>query len=176
MILEGRVWKFGDNLRSTYFFNGKYDLLGRKKQYSELATHILEDECEGFAEEIREGDIFVVGESFGTGKHLWGPVGAFRALGIQAVIGKSFSTSWQRNSLNVGYPSLVCPEIWDLVVTGDSLRYDLASGDALNITQNERVSTSPVPAGILEMVDSGGIAGLTSLRLGLEAAAAAPPN
>lgn len=173
MIIEGRVWKFGNGLKAAHFFNGKYDILSRQHKYDELATHILEDHEPGFHEKIKPGDIFVVGESFGTGKHLWGPIGAFRALGIQAVLARSLSTSWERNSLNSGYPSLVCPQVYDLVETGGVLRLDLQRGHATNLTTGEEARIKPIAAGILELIEAGGIAALTSAKLGIRDALSA---
>lgn len=168
MIIEGRVWKFGNNLKSSYFFNGKYDILGRQHKYEELASHILEDHQTDFKKLVKPGDVFVVGESFGAGKHLWGPVGAFRALGIQAVIGKSLATSWERNSLNVGYPSLCFSEIYELVETGDILYFDLLTGQAENRSNGKTIFVNPIQEGILELINVGGIASLTSAKLGIK--------
>lgn len=167
MILSGRVWKFGDHLRSTYFFSGKYDPLSRAGKFEELAQHVLEDVDPTFACRVRPDDILVVGNAFGTGKHLEGPINAFKVLGIAAILAKGFSAAWERDSINLGLPSLVCPELFDHVETGDEIEVDLVAGAAVNVTRGTRVKVRPVPDGILAILEAGGIASFTARRLGL---------
>lgn len=167
MLIRGRVWKFGDGLKSSYFFSGKYDALGRAHKYAELSQHILEDVEEGFAQKIQEGDIFVVGSGFGTGKHLNGPIGALRHLGVAAVLAKGFSSVWERDSINLGFPSLVYPEVWDHVETGDILVLDVRASHARNVTREVTFAVRPTPPGILELLEAGGIAPYTERLLGL---------
>lgn len=167
MILSGTVWKFGDNLRSTYFVSGKYDALGRAGKFSELARHVLEDVDPTFVQKLKPGDLLVVGDAFGTGKHLDGPIGAFRALGIAAVLGKGFSAAWERDSINLGLPSLVYKEIPDQVETGDVLELDLRGTVAKNLTRGTTLAVRPTPKGILAILEAGGIARYTALRLGI---------
>lgn len=172
MIIKGRVWKFGDGLKSSYFFSGKYDVLGRAHKHAELAQHILEDVEEGFAKKIQPGDIFVVGSGFGTGKHLNGPIGALRHLGVAAVLAKGFSSVWERDSINLGFPSLVYPKVWDNVQTGDVLELDVRAAHAHNLTSNKTIAVEPTPAGILELLEAGGIAPYTARLLGIPEAGA----
>ena len=167
MILKGRVWKFGDNLRSTYFVSGKYDPLGRAGKFAEMASHVLEDVDPSFVRKVQKGDILVVGEAFGTGKHLDGPINAFKELGIAAVLGKSFSAAWERDSINLGLPSLHYPDLYDRVETGDLIELDTAATSARNLTQRIDIAVAPTPEGILSIVDAGGIAALTAARLGI---------
>lgn len=169
MILSGRVWKFGDNLRSSYFVAGKYDPLGRAGKFEELARHVLEEVDPEFVHRVQPGDVMVVGKAFGTGKHLDGPINAFKALGIAAVLGKGFSASWERDSINLGLPSLVYPELFDLVETGDRIQLDLRGNVARNLTHGTSVAVSPTPAGVLSLLEAGGIAAYTAKRLGVAA-------
>lgn len=167
MILKGRVWKFGDNLRSTYFISGKYDPLGRAGKFAEMARHVLEDVDPSFVHKVEKGDILVVGDAFGTGKHLDGPINAFKELGISAVLGKGFSAAWERDSINLGLPSLHYPSLYDHVDTGDLIELDTSAVIARNLTRACEISVTPTPDGILAIVDAGGIAALTAARLGI---------
>jgi len=167
MLLSGRVWKFGDRLRSTYFISGKYDPLGRAGKFAEMATHVLEDIDPNFIKRVQKGDILAVGHAFGTGKHLDGPINAFKELGIAAVLGKSFSASWERESINLGLPSLVYEDLVEQLETGDVLELDTGSTAAVIVNRAVTVQVRPTPAGILEVVDAGGIAEFTARRLGI---------
>ena len=167
MILSGTVWKFGDRLRSTHFVSGKYDVLGRARKFGELAQHVLEDVDPTFVKRVKPGDLLVVGDAFGTGKHLDGPIEAFKTLGIAAVLGKGFSAAWERDSINLGLPSLVYKEIPDQVETGDVLELDLRGTVAKNLTRGTTMTVRPTPDGILAILEAGGIAGYTARRLGI---------
>lgn len=167
MLLSGRVWKFGDNLRSTYFISGKYDPLGRAGKFAEMATHVLEDVDPTFVTRVRKGDILAVGHAFGTGKHLDGPVNAFKELGISAVLGKSFSAAWERDSINLGLPSLVYDGLVEQLEDADTLELDTGATVARIVNKGIAVPVSPIPDGILEIVDAGGIAEFTARRLGI---------
>lgn len=167
MIISGRVWKFGDHLRSTYFFPGKYDPLARAGKFEELARHVLEEVDPTFVDRVKPGDVLVVGDAFGTGKHLEGPINALKVLGISAVLGKGFSASWERDSINLGMPSLAYPELFDQVDTGDVIELDLRGSEARNVTRETRIHVKPTAEGILSILEAGGIAGYTTRRLGI---------
>lgn len=168
MILKGSVWKLGDRLRSNYLVAGKYDHLGRAGKFDELARHVLEDVAPHFADRVKPGDVLVVGDAFGTGKHLDGPIGALKSLGIAAVLGKGFSASWERDSINLGLPSLVYPNLFEHVQTGDVIELDLRGSLARNLTRGTCVSVLPTPDGVLSLLEAGGIAGYTAARLGVK--------
>ena len=167
MILSGRVWKFGDQLRSSYFVSGKYGPLGRAGKFEELAQHVLEDVDPTFVKNVRPGDLLVVGTAFGTGKHLDGPINAFKALGISAVLGKSFSAAWERDSINLGLPALAYPELYDHVETGDELEMDLRGTKAINRSRQTAIAVHPTDPGLLELLEAGGVAAYTARRLGV---------
>ena len=67
MIVQGKVWKFGDDLRATDIVSERYDEFSMSKQYAECAKHLLEDVEPRFASEMRPGDIIVAGRNFGAG-------------------------------------------------------------------------------------------------------------
>lgn len=168
MILSGRVWKFGDNLRSNYFLSGKYDPLGRAGKFKELSRHVLEDVYPTFCDNVKFGDIFVVGEAFGTGKHLDGPINAFKYLGISAVLGKSFSANWERDSINLGLPALVYPELFSHVDNGDVIEIDLRAKYAKNISSGIDFPVQRTHDGILKIIEAGGISEYTAKRIGIK--------
>jgi 3-isopropylmalate/(R)-2-methylmalate dehydratase small subunit len=169
MFLSGRVWKFGDNLRSSHFFAGKYDPLSRAGKFEELSRHALEDVDATFVQRVQRGDILVVGSAFGTGKHLDGPINALKVLGICAVIGKGFSAAWERDSINLGLPALVHPELYDAVETGDHLELDTRGIVARNASRGTEIRVCPTPEGIVSILEAGGIAAFTEQRLGITA-------
>jgi len=166
MILEGRVWKFGDDVRSNVLLSARHDQLGRAGRFAELVVHLNEEQEPGWADKLRRGDLIVAGRGFGTGKHLEGLIGALKLAGIAAVIAKSFYAGWERDSINAGLPSLVCPEVVDGVQPGDVLRLDLAAGRAWNVSREQPIAMCPVATELLELLQLGGIEAWTLRRLG----------
>ena len=64
-----------------------------------------------FAKKVKSGD-FVVGggENFGCGSSREQAPGVLKALGVQAVIAKSFARIFFRNAINIGLPAIVCKD------------------------------------------------------------------
>lgn len=169
MILKGRVWKFGNNLRSDYFLSSKYDPLGRTGKFTELAQHVLEDIDASFVKKVQSGDLIVVGKAFGTGKHFAHLIGALKAIGIGGIIGQSFSSAWEKDSINSGFPSVVYKEIYDNVETGNLLELDLGASECKNLTRGTTIRVAPTLQGIIALLEAGGLAPYTLRRLGASA-------
>lgn len=172
MILKGKVWKFGDNVHTHYLLSGKYDPIVRAGRYDELVQHVLEDVDPGFAQKVQKGDLLVGGRGFGTGKHVRGLIGAFKAMGIGGIIAESFSAEWERATINAGLPSVVYEEIRANVETGDLLELDLRATEAKNLTRNIRIKVAPTPEGIIAILEAGGLEDYTMHRLGVPARSA----
>lgn len=167
MVLNGKVWKFGDNVSAQYFLSGKYDPLVRAGKYAQLVEHVLEDVQPTFACEARKGDVIVAGKAFGTGKHVRGLIGALKLLGMGGVIAESFASEWEKGSINAGLPAIVSKEIPAYVQAGDALQVDLAGTVAKNLTRGTEIVFTPTAAGIVEILEAGGLEGFTLRRLGI---------
>ena len=150
---------------ATYFLSGKYDALVRASKFEELATHVLEDVDPDFVKKVRPGDLIVAGTAFGTGKHLEGLIGAFKALGLGGVMARGFAAAWERDSINLGFPAVLCPDPESAVRTGDELEIELHQQEARNLTRACVFAITPTPAGIIELLEAGGIEPYTLRRL-----------
>lgn len=146
------------------YISGSY--VNHTHGYVELSQHLLEDVEEGFISKIQPDDIFVVDSGFGSGKHSNGPIEALQDLSVAAVLAKGFSSVWERDSINLGFPSLVYPEVFDQVETGDVLELDSRAVQAGNVTRCEVFAVKPTPVGILELLVAGGIAPYTARLFG----------
>lgn len=164
MKLRGRVWKFGDHVGADHFIAPKYDLMGRKGQYAELSTHILEEADPSFVGSVRPGDILLAGWGFGSGKHLGSLIGAFRHLGIGAIIARSFAAAWERASINAGLPAIVDGHLQEVVAQGEALGLDLVAGVATR-ADGSAVPMDPLAPVLIEILQAGGIEALTLQRL-----------
>jgi len=154
MIIEGRVWKLGDNVDTDQLLPGRYLSL---TDPGELAAHCLEDVRPSFSREVRPGDIIVAGENMGCGSSREHAPIALKALGISCLVAHSFARIFFRNTINLGLPALTCPQAVDAIQDGDLVRVDLASGRIENLTRPFEASFSPLPAFLVEIVDAGGM-------------------
>ena len=56
--------------------------------------------------------------------------GVLKALGVQAVIAKSFARIFFRNAINIGLPAIVCKDLPDAVENGDTMILHMSEGTA----------------------------------------------
>ena len=119
MTLEGKVWRYGDNIDTDVIIPARYLNSFDPK---ELATHCMVDIDETFAGNVKAGDIMVGGHNFGCGSSREHAPIAIKASGIPVVIAASFARIFYRNAINVGLPAL---EIGDDVEKTQSRRYPL---------------------------------------------------
>ena len=132
-FLEGKVWNIPfDNIHSDMIFNNRYAELTELSQIGNYAFSNLTG-FEDFSSKANPGDIIITGHNFGIGDSIQQTVDCFRALGIQAIVAKSFATFYERNAINAGFPIIVCSHIDELLMrTDDILSIDLLSGKIEN--------------------------------------------
>src|ERR1700739_838507 len=124
--LQGKVYKFGDNINSDIIIAGRYLIY---IEPDKLAGHAFEMLGEGFPSKLRNFDIFVAGRNFGCGSAREQAVTAIMGLGIKAVVAVSFARTFYRNAINSGLPIVECPELYGAVAEGDDIQIDLAAGE-----------------------------------------------
>ena len=83
MSLEGKVWRYGDNIDTDVIIPARYLNSFDPK---ELASHCMVDIDETFADNVREGDIMVGGHNFGCGSSREHAPIAIKASGVPVVI------------------------------------------------------------------------------------------
>ena len=102
MKLEGKVWRYGDNIDTDVIIPARYLNSFDPK---ELAAHCMEDIDTGFADNVKAGDIMVGGKNFGCGSSREHAPVAIKAAGITAVIASSFARPFAVSStVNVSPP------------------------------------------------------------------------
>lgn len=152
MISNARVWKFGDGVDTDVLAPGLYFKLPAE----EAVKHCLESVRPEFAVEVREGDVFVAGDSLGIGSSREQAPANLKALGIRVVLAKSFARIFYRNALNIGLPALACAET-DRIDEGDRLTVDPVAGTVVNETKGETYNCDPIPEHLMEMIADGGL-------------------
>jgi 3-isopropylmalate/(R)-2-methylmalate dehydratase small subunit len=151
-LLEGRVWRLGDNVDTGQIAPGH----AMRKPLEQLAPHCLESLLPEFAREVQRGDVLVAGDGFGIGSSREQAPQALRYLGISVVIARSVGRIFYRNAFNLGLPVMICPQARE-VQAGDRLRVDLLSGCISNLTRDQAYAGEPIPAFLLQMIEDGGL-------------------
>jgi 3-isopropylmalate/(R)-2-methylmalate dehydratase small subunit len=151
--LQGKVWKFGDNIDTDLIIAARYL---NTSEPSELAKHVMEDADPQFVSKMSEGDIIVAGENFGCGSSREHAPIALKAAGISAVIAPTFARIFYRNAFNMGLPIFELKEANE-INEGDIIRIDMDSGEVINETQNKTYKFTPIPEFMQELVNAGGL-------------------
>ncbi len=171
MEIRGRVHLLGDHIDTDVIIPARYLVTDDPE---ELARHCFEDLDPGLRVRIRSGDILVAGENFGQGSSREHAPIAIKALGVGAMVAKSFARIFYRNAFNVGLPLLESAEAHDRAAEGDEVALDLGAGHVRNLTRGESYTASPVPAFMQQLLESGGIVGYVQSQLRKGASPAAP--
>jgi 3-isopropylmalate/(R)-2-methylmalate dehydratase small subunit len=152
VAIQGRVWKFGDDINTDLVIPGFAIYLTADEQ----PQHCFSANRPGWVDEVADGDVLLAGRNFGVGSGR--PIGeVFVRLGITAVIAESFNGLGLRNCVNVGLPSLPCPGILDAFDEGDIAEVEPVSGLVRNLSTGVSITGNPLPPAIQEIVNAGGV-------------------
>ena len=153
-IIEGRVWKFGEDVDTDVIVPGRY-LIG---DVPEIARHVMEGIRPGFADLVEPGDIIVAGSNFGTGSSRDVAVKAMLATGIRAIVAESFARIYFRNCINSGLAPVECPGA-SVIEEGQRVRIDLLDGKVTVVDTGVVLEAVPLPKEIASILDAGGLVG-----------------
>ena len=123
----GKIFKFHTDVDTDQIIASQYLLF---PTIDEMKAHTFESLDPTFAERVKPGDYVVAAENFGCGSSREQAPGVLKALGVQAVIAKSFARIFFRNAINIGLPAIVCKDLPDDVKTGDSMELHMSDGTA----------------------------------------------
>ena len=110
---KGTIFKFHNDLDTDQIIASQYLLL---PNLEEMKSHAFESLDPDFAQKVKPGDFVVGGENFGCGSSREQAPGVLKALGVKAVIAKSFARIFFRNF------SLIVPDFYFPGITGSRLQ------------------------------------------------------
>ena len=165
-MFTGKVFKYGDNVDTDVIIPARYL---NAPSPDELAKHCMEDIDASFASKVQPGDIIVGGANFGCGSSREHAPIAIRACGVRCVIAASFARIFYRNSINIGFPILECPEAAAAIQNGDTVSVDFDSGLIRDETTGAEFRATALPPFIGRIVEDGGLLPYLKARLEKEA-------
>ena len=149
--IKGKVWLLGDDIDTDIIMPTEYLALKSVDDMKPYAFSPLRPEL---AAQIKPGDIIVAGKNFGCGSSREQAPEVIKALGVSAVIARSYARIFFRNSINNGL----------LLIENNDLCKDVKEGDEIEITVGEKISyngkdyqISSLPENLLEILSAGGL-------------------
>ena len=140
----GKVWLLGDDIDTDIIIPTEYLAL---KTVKDMAPYEL-------AAQIKPGDIIVAGKNFGCGSSREQAPEVIKALGVRAVIARSYARIFFRNAINNGL----------LLIENDTLCKDVKEGDEITVNVGESIEyngqtypISALPDNLLDILEAGGL-------------------
>jgi len=158
---QGKVWKLGDDIDTDIILPTEYLVFPTIAEMKPYAFSPLRPELAG---KIEPGDIIVGGENFGCGSSREQAPEGVKALGVRAVIAKSFARIFFRNAINNGLLLIECRDLPD----------EVSEGDTLTVTVGEKIRANgkdykiaALPENLMEILNAGGLVKAMRKRNGL---------
>lgn len=148
----GKIFRFDKDVDTDQIIASQYLLF---PTVEEMKVHTFESLDSTFATEVKPGDFVVADENFGCGSSREQAPACLKAIGVKAVIAKSFARIFYRNSINIGMPVIVSKELYDVVKAGDEMDLDLEKG-MITVNGNTYPCTK-LPEKMQEILDQGGL-------------------
>ena len=154
MKAQGKVLKYGDNVDTDVIIPARYL---NSFDAKELASHAMVDIDPTFIDRLEPGDIMVAGSNFGCGSSREHAPLALKTAGVSCVIARSFARIFYRNSINIGFPILECPQAADDISEGDQVEVDFDSGIIRNLTKTREYKAQAFPPFLQKMIEANGL-------------------
>lgn len=148
----GKIFQFHSDVDTDQIIASQYLLY---PTIEEMKEHTFESLDKQFAAKVQKGDFVVAAENFGCGSSREQAPGVLKALGVEAVIAKSFARIFYRNAINIGLPVIVCKELYDNVKTGDEMELFLTDGKV--VCNGNEFACTKLPAYMQGILDQGGL-------------------
>jgi 3-isopropylmalate/(R)-2-methylmalate dehydratase small subunit len=149
---ESKVWKFDNDVDTDQIIASQYLLLPNIEEMKQYTFESLDPE---FASKVKAGDIIVAAENFGCGSSREQAPSVLKALGIKAVLAKSFARIFYRNAINIGLPVIVCKELHEQVENGSMADLNLTAGTVT--TNGKTYECTKLPEYMQNILNQGGL-------------------
>jgi len=144
-VLTGRVWAFADDLTAADILPSRFAALAAP----EAARRLFSDLDAALADAFRPGDVLVAGQHLGAGPEGGAAARALAAVGVIAVVARSFAPGFDEAVLAAGLPPLEvdAPAVFH---TGQRLRVNLEAGTIANLSSGDRQPVRNLTEALLE--------------------------
>ena len=151
------IWNYADadNLNTDLMFAGNLTYNVLSSDGAAIMPHLFKGFDEGFAKNVKQGDIILGGDNFGCGSSREHPAVGLAFAGIKAVIVKSVNRIFYRSAINQGLLLIVHPEVVLNYKSGDSLEIAFKEGwIGLN---GKKFYFEPLPEKLMQIIEKKGL-------------------
>lgn len=148
----GKIFKFHTDVDTDQIIASQYLLF---PTIDEMKTHTFESLDPDFASTVKPGDFVVAAENFGCGSSREQAPSVLKALGVKAVLAKSFARIFYRNAINIGLPVIVCKDLYDHVEAGEDMELSLSEG--IVTVDGQTFTCTKLPEYMQGILDQGGL-------------------
>jgi len=148
----GNIFKFHTDVDTDQIIASQYLLF---PTIDEMKVHTFESLDPDFAKKVQPGDFVVAAENFGCGSSREQAPSVLKALGVKAVIAKSFARIFYRNAINIGLPVIVCKDLYEHVADGQKMELSLTDGVVK--TGGQEFVCTKLPPYMQGILDQGGL-------------------
>ncbi len=149
---NARVWKFENDVDTDQIISSQYIIL---PSIDEMKAYAFEALAPSFAQEVKAGDVVLAGANFGCGSSREQAPAVLKALGVKAVVAKSYARIFYRNAINIGLPVLICEDIYAQVAQGDEISLDIAAGTLA--AAGKTFACTRLPQHMQDILQAGGL-------------------
>jgi len=152
MIIEGTVWKTGDNVNTesitpTRWLHEGHDL---------LMEHIGEVLIPEFPQKCQKNDVWVGGSNHGCSSSRNAPQ-FLKDKGIGVVICHSATRIFYRNAINAGLPIFDIGKEVNKLNMGERVRVNVNTAEITNLTTGAEIKATVFPDFIMAIVAAGNL-------------------
>jgi 3-isopropylmalate dehydratase small subunit len=151
------VWNYKDvnDLNTDQMFAGNLTYSVLSSEPEKIMPHLFKGFDVNFTENVKEGDIIVIGSNFGCGSSREHPAVGLAHAGVQAVICKSVNRIFYRSSVNQGLPIILLPEAVDYYEAGMTVKIDFEKG--IVTVGDKDFEFAPLPDKLLGIFEAKGL-------------------
>ncbi len=148
----GKIFRFHTDVDTDQIIASQYLLF---PTIEEMKKYTFESLDPDFSKKVQPGDFVVACENFGCGSSREQAPSVLKALGVKAVIAKSFARIFYRNAINIGLPVIICKDLYDNVKDQDEMELLLEEG--IIKANGQTFTCTKLPAKMQSILDEGGL-------------------
>ncbi len=158
----GKAWTFGENMNTDEIIPGRYNITINPL---ELARNVFCEVKPEYTIGVKPGDVIVGGQNFGCGSSREHAPIAIKGAGVACVVAKSYARIFYRNAINIGMPTVECPEAVDEAEDGDILEIDTTEGVVVNVRTGKSYDATQHSPYVQQIIASGGLMNAVTERV-----------
>ena len=148
----GKIFRFHTDVDTDQIIASQYLLFPTIDEMKKYTFESLDPE---FSSKVQPGDYVVACENFGCGSSREQAPSVLKALGVKAVIAKSFARIFYRNAINIGLPVIICKDLYDNVADQDDM--ELIMEEGIVKANGQTFTCTKLPAQMQNILDQGGL-------------------